>query len=597
MRLGFFPALYKDELLYSGCARYFGRLGVVGGKHNGAPKFGVDGPSSAFDFPIRLNLFCKSLPEGSLLSVEKIIEEHTLFPLLEATLSNDRVIAVKKIMQEGGPGPNIKSISGLVRPVHGGIDYLRYCHECVEKDRRDYGEPYWHRSHQVPGVFVCHIHGICLTNSDVKIGKNKSVNFITLSMAGTTSCLIVKKNYFEIAKEFADEIHAILNINGYANVSRDNAERSKKNIYHYFSSFSFKKNKNCTKGFIDFYSKEFLQLIKCTVPMRYNHNWIIKSIVSKRRIYTPLCNFLITYYAKHLFKKFSLEQILRTSLEPFGKPPYPCQNPACSHYLIPVIAEAKIGRDRNGRPSGRFSCKCGFIFSRSMIGFPEGNRCGPIKVLRYGMVWEAKLLELKRSGHTFREIASILKASDGCIGKYFKKLSGAESRHKVVSVPAAKAGDSAEESRKSRAISEMLKQFPTEEACRRFFESIIWPSVRTCPYCGGTESREIRCQTACDGLYRCKGCDKHYTVTTRTPLHGTKLPMWRWLLALYWMLNSRMSISTNSLAKCIDVSRLTAKRMAHAIQTLMNSVPAEATDLLRVGHLDEESPSCPSVSS
>src|SRR5207248_8301428 len=41
-----------------------------------------------------------------------------------------------------------------------------FCPKCVAEDRQNFGECYWHRVHQVPGVLVCPAHGDTLLNSD-----------------------------------------------------------------------------------------------------------------------------------------------------------------------------------------------------------------------------------------------------------------------------------------------------------------------------------------------------------------------------------------------------------------------------------------------
>lgn len=35
---------------------------------------------------------------------------------------------------------------------------MRFCPLCVEADRKTFGLPYWHRTHQIPEVTVCHLH-------------------------------------------------------------------------------------------------------------------------------------------------------------------------------------------------------------------------------------------------------------------------------------------------------------------------------------------------------------------------------------------------------------------------------------------------------
>jgi transposase-like protein len=137
-------------------------------------------------------------------------------------------------------------------------------------------------------------------------------------------------------------------------------------------------------------------------------------------------------------------------------------------------------------------------------------------------------------------------------------------------------------------INELRKQFPDEEACRRFFESMIWPAGRACPHCGSTKSWGLRSATTREGLYQCGGCHLQFTVTTKTPLHSTKLPLWTWLLAMYLMASSSKGLSSVVLARLVGTTQKTAWKMGHAVRALMASVFAEVPLLQGTVELDEK---------
>jgi len=46
----------------------------------------------------------------------------------------------------------------------------RWCPICLREDLKEWGEPYWHRSHQLPNVFVCHLHFCLLRTSCERCG-------------------------------------------------------------------------------------------------------------------------------------------------------------------------------------------------------------------------------------------------------------------------------------------------------------------------------------------------------------------------------------------------------------------------------------------
>jgi transposase-like protein len=131
-------------------------------------------------------------------------------------------------------------------------------------------------------------------------------------------------------------------------------------------------------------------------------------------------------------------------------------------------------------------------------------------------------------------------------------------------------------------VADMVAAFADEERCRRLLEATVWPRGRTCPACGCREATALagrdvgRC--ARPGLYQCRACRFQFTVTTRTPLHSTKLPLRVWLTGLWLILQSDKGISSVRLAEAIGVSQPTAWRMGHALRLLVTREhPLEGT--------------------
>lgn len=118
-------------------------------------------------------------------------------------------------------------------------------------------------------------------------------------------------------------------------------------------------------------------------------------------------------------------------------------------------------------------------------------------------------------------------------------------------------------------IEQLKKQFSTEKRCRLFFESVIWANDRKCPHCSCDKSYELKGPSVRPGTYECKRCKRLFTVTTKTPMHSTKLSFWKWLQAIYYIVNSSKGISSVILARWIGVSQPTAWRMGHAIREMM----------------------------
>ncbi|WP_306150613.1 MULTISPECIES: IS1595 family transposase [unclassified Roseibium] len=116
------------------------------------------------------------------------------------------------------------------------------------------------------------------------------------------------------------------------------------------------------------------------------------------------------------------------------------------------------------------------------------------------------------------------------------------------------------------------RTYPTEASVRSLFERLVWPNGAHCPHCGSLDVWRFRNtgRSSRDGLFECRNCRGQFTVTTKTPMHATKLPLRTWLKALYVTLISSKGISSVILAKQIGVRQPTAWKMAHAIRELMD---------------------------
>jgi transposase-like protein len=71
-------------------------------------------------------------------------------------------------------------------------------------------------------------------------------------------------------------------------------------------------------------------------------------------------------------------------------------------------------------------------------------------------------------------------------------------------------------------------------------------------------------------------------------MHSTKLPLCKWLLAIYYMINSSKGISSVFLGRLIGVKQNTAWKMGHAIRIMMNNWAAELPPLNGVIEMDEK---------
>ena len=83
------------------------------------------------------------------------------------------------------------------------------------------------------------------------------------------------------------------------------------------------------------------------------------------------------------------------------------------------------------------------------------------------------------------------------------------------------------------SLYEFIKQFPDEAAAVEFFENRRWGTEPFCPHCGSFAVSSIPSGNPMP--YRCKDCRKHFSVRTGTVLAESKLPLHKWLMAIYML--------------------------------------------------------------
>src|SRR3954453_23730721 len=111
----------------------------------------------------------------------------------------------------------------------------------------------------------------------------------------------------------------------------------------------------------------------------------------------------------------------------------------------------------------------------------------------------------------------------------------------------------------------LIEDFGSEDKCREFLEHLRWPDGVRCPRCDSEKISRIIKRNQFD----CDSCRYQFSVTAGTLFHDSHLPLWKWFLAIYMMVESRKSISANQLKRTLSVSYKTAWYLAHRIREAM----------------------------
>jgi transposase-like protein len=123
-------------------------------------------------------------------------------------------------------------------------------------------------------------------------------------------------------------------------------------------------------------------------------------------------------------------------------------------------------------------------------------------------------------------------------------------------------------------LPELIEQFGSEDKCHAYLEELRWPDGVKCPRCDSDKISRIKARRQFD----CDACRYQFSVRVGTLFHDSKLPLWKWFLAVYVMGESKKGVSANQLKRMLGVSYKTAWYLCHRIRAAMHD---ESAPLLR----------------
>jgi transposase-like protein len=111
--------------------------------------------------------------------------------------------------------------------------------------------------------------------------------------------------------------------------------------------------------------------------------------------------------------------------------------------------------------------------------------------------------------------------------------------------------------------------FKDEAAARSTLERILWPSGPVCPHCGSIDHAYP--QKSRPGVWRCAEaeCRKDFTVTMKTVMERSHIPLHKWLLGFHLFTASKKGFSAHQLHRTLGVTYRSAWFMAHRIREAM----------------------------
>lgn len=113
------------------------------------------------------------------------------------------------------------------------------------------------------------------------------------------------------------------------------------------------------------------------------------------------------------------------------------------------------------------------------------------------------------------------------------------------------------------SLMQLADMFPDEDSARQWFESRIWGDERHCPRCGSDQTVESKHGKM---PYWCTAGRHYFSVKTGTVMESSKLPLRKWVYAIYLHLTSLKGVSSHKLARDIGIGQRAAWFMLQRIR-------------------------------
>lgn len=425
--IGFFTDPYPDEILYSACARYHRRTRNPSKEATALDLFGNTRTKIVVDLQPRLSYLASQLPSTTY-SISRLIDEYTMLPLYTPFMPGDRQEALRQDLCGEGGG----TVHARLGILTSGIDVknLRFCPACIDEDRALYGEPYWHRIHQAPGIVVCPTHAVFLSDSAVSIRNRSNERALVtakqaisdLSPASKKIRQLDTKNrehnvLLHLAQDAAWVLGTQIHVSSYNVMRRRYLQLMlEQGLATYGGTVSHSRLK---ERLLEYYPSALLERLGCSLEFRYH--WLLRLVNDWSRTRHPLHHLLLIQLLSDTAERFFK---LSTEIEPFGKGPWPCLNVVCSHYRKLKITNCQIGHAQPSKKlMGIFQCECGFSYKRFGPDVTDERRYEYDRVVSFGNAWYEKLRGMLISGnYTRTEIAKVLGVTPSTVTGEIKRL-------------------------------------------------------------------------------------------------------------------------------------------------------------------------------
>lgn len=117
------------------------------------------------------------------------------------------------------------------------------------------------------------------------------------------------------------------------------------------------------------------------------------------------------------------------------------------------------------------------------------------------------------------------------------------------------------------SIFSFLERYGTDEQCRAALKTARWPVGFRCPRCQDHHHYQFRRRER--DYFQCRRCRYQTSLVAGTIFQSTHLPLTKWFLAMYLMLQAKNNVAALELMRHLNVNYRTAWLVKHKLMQVM----------------------------
>jgi len=119
-----------------------------------------------------------------------------------------------------------------------------------------------------------------------------------------------------------------------------------------------------------------------------------------------------------------------------------------------------------------------------------------------------------------------------------------------------------------KTLQEAIQYFSDEETCIQFVASLRWDDGKpVCPRCQSEDSTYMEKRR----VWRCKDCNKQYSVKVGTIFEESPIPLHKWLAGMWIIAGAKNGVSSYEIHRALGLTQKSAWFMMHRLRLAMQN--------------------------